>query len=73
MEKKLVIDALSGERFETELTDVEIAEHQARQAEMIAEAQARKDAKASAMAKLEALGLTVDEVSAVFGLEAVNE
>lgn len=39
------------------------------QAEIAAEAQARVDAKASAIAKLEALGLTVDEVSVAFGLE----
>lgn len=39
------------------------------QAEIEAEAQARQDAKASAVAKLEALGLTVDEVSAAFGIE----
>jgi hypothetical protein len=40
------------------------------EAEIAAEAQARLDAKASAIAKLEALGLTLDEVSAAFGLEA---
>lgn len=40
------------------------------QEEIAAEAQAKLDAKASAVAKLQALGLTVDEVSAAFGLEA---
>jgi hypothetical protein len=40
------------------------------QAEIAAEAQAKLDAKASAVAKLEALGLTVEEVSVAFGLEA---
>ena len=40
------------------------------QAEIAEEAQAKLDAKASAIGKLEALGLTVDEVSAAFGLEA---
>lgn len=40
------------------------------QAEVASEAQARVDAKASAVAKLEALGLTVEEVSVAFGLEA---
>ncbi len=40
------------------------------QAEIASEAQARLDAKASAIAKLEALGLTVEEVSVAFGLEA---
>jgi len=38
------------------------------QAEIAGEAQAKVDAKASAIAKLEALGLTVDEVQAAFGL-----
>lgn len=36
--------------------------------EIAAEQQARIDAKASAVAKLEALGLTVDEVQVAFGL-----
>ena len=40
------------------------------QAEIAGEAQARVDAKASAVAKLQALGLTVDEVQAAFGLKA---
>jgi hypothetical protein len=40
------------------------------QEEIAAEAQAKLDAKASAIAKLQALGLTVDEVSVAFGLEA---
>jgi len=39
------------------------------EAEMAAEVQARLDAKASAVAKLEALGLTVEEVSVAFGIE----
>ena len=40
------------------------------QAEIAAEEQARVDAKASAIAKLGALGLTVDEVQVAFGLSA---
>jgi hypothetical protein len=40
------------------------------QAEIAAEAQAQIDAKASAIAKLQALGLTVDEVQVAFGLKA---
>ena len=39
------------------------------QEEIAVEAQAKADARASAVAKLEALGLTVEEVSTVFGLE----
>jgi hypothetical protein len=38
------------------------------QAKIAAEAQARIDAKASAIAKLQALGLTVQEVEVAFGL-----
>ena len=40
------------------------------QQEIADEAQAKLDAKASAISKLEALGLTVEEVSVAFGLEA---
>ena len=40
------------------------------QAEIAGERQAKEDAKASAIAKLEALGLTVDEVQVAFGLVA---
>lgn len=40
------------------------------QAEIAAEAQAKVDARSSAVAKLQALGLTVEEVSVAFGLEA---
>ena len=38
------------------------------EAKIAAEAQARIDAKASAIAKLQALGLTVQEVEVAFGL-----
>jgi hypothetical protein len=38
------------------------------QAEVAAKAQAKIDAKASAISKLQALGLTVQEVEAAFGL-----
>ena len=40
------------------------------QAEVSSRAQAKIDAKASAIAKLEALGLTVEEVEVAFGLSA---
>jgi hypothetical protein len=40
------------------------------QGELEAKAQAKIDAKASAIAKLEALGLTVEEVEVAFGLSA---
>jgi hypothetical protein len=40
------------------------------QAEIAAEAQAKVDARESAIGKLRALGLTVDEVQAAFGLKA---
>ena len=39
------------------------------QAEMAAEKQAQIDAKASAISKLESLGLTLEEVKVAFGLE----
>jgi hypothetical protein len=40
------------------------------QEEVAAKAQSKIDAKASAIAKLEALGLTVEEVEVAFGLSA---
>jgi hypothetical protein len=40
------------------------------EAEIAAEARAKVDNKASAVAKLQALGLTVEEVQVAFGLEA---
>jgi len=40
------------------------------EAEELAEKQVRDEARASAVLKLQALGLTVDEVQAAFGLEA---
>jgi hypothetical protein len=40
------------------------------QAELATDAQSKIDAKASAIAKLEALGLTVEEVEVAFGLKA---
>jgi len=40
------------------------------QAEIAAEAQAKEDSRLSAIAKLQALGLTVDEVQVAFGLKA---
>ena len=39
------------------------------QAEITAEAKAKIDAKASTIAKLEALGLTINEVEVAFGLK----
>jgi hypothetical protein len=40
------------------------------ESEIASERQAKIDAKASAIAKLEALGLTVEEVEVAFGLKA---
>jgi hypothetical protein len=40
------------------------------QAELAAEAESKIDAKASAIAKLESLGLTLKEVEVAFGLKA---
>jgi hypothetical protein len=42
------------------------------QAEIAAEAQAKIDAKASTIAKLQALGLTLEEVQVAFGLTEEN-
>ena len=53
------------------LTEAEVRAEMVRLEEARAvEAQAKADARASAIRKLEALGLTVDEVKVAFGLEA---
>jgi hypothetical protein len=43
------------------------------QAKLAADEQARVDAKASTIAKLQALGLTLEEVQVAFGLEQETE
>ena len=67
-------DDYSGLTWLSDTTKPTLAELEALsddvQAEIAAEAQAKVDAKASAVAKLQALGLTVEEVSVAFGLEA---
>lgn len=75
--KKVIIDVATGNRIERDLTAEEIAEREAFEAEiesanteLAAQEEAKADAKASAIAKLEALGLTLDEVKVAFGLEA---
>ena len=77
MSKVVISNAATGEVVEREMTvdeqakrDAEYAEWQAaEQAE--ADAQAAKDAtKQSAIEKLAALGLTVDEIKEAFNLEA---
>jgi hypothetical protein len=69
---RIEIDCSTGVEQIIELTDQEIAdmeaaaaEAEARKAEEDAAAQAAADAKASAQAKLAALGLTADEIAAL--------
>jgi hypothetical protein len=71
MSKELItkiVDASTGEVIEREMTKDEIAEYNAFKSEqqaLIAERQAKADAKASALAKLAALGLTEEEIAAL--------
>lgn len=72
--QKLVIDCSTGEQTYIDLTDEEIAQYDARQAQAIAEQQAIEEAqaqreadKASAISKLTTLGLTEDEALALVG------
>jgi len=52
------------------LTEAEVAAEMTRLEEVkAAEVQAKADARASAVSKLQALGLTVEEVSSAFGIE----
>ena len=60
MATKLVVDCSTGVVTEVELTAEEIAEREA--AEL-----AKAEAKASALGKLAALGLTEDEITAIVG------
>ena len=71
---KLLIDCSTGVSQEVELTDEEIAEAieqekrtLAERAERDAQIKAAEEAKASARAKLAALGLTEDEAKAIVG------
>ena len=73
MPTKLIINCETGEQTEVELTAEEIAQREADakayEAELKAkeaEATAKAEAKASAEAKLAALGLTADEISALY-------
>jgi hypothetical protein len=71
----LEINVQTGERIKRDFTDDELTQRKKDQAEATAAAQAAADeaaakeaAKASALAKLEALGLTADEAQAIAGI-----
>ena len=69
--QKLVVNAKTGEQTLVDLTADEIADREARHARheaMMAQREAQEAARQSAINKLAALGLTVDEISAAFGL-----
>lgn len=64
----MIVDASTGEVTERPLTPEELAEREVMAAEYAAreaEAQAKVDARQSALAKLAALGLTEEEVGAL--------
>ena len=69
---KLIVDCSTGVTTEVELTDTEVAQREAdaaayaaQKAEQDAAEAAKAAAKASGEAKLAALGLTADEISAL--------
>jgi hypothetical protein len=71
-DKKLVVDVAKGTSMYIDLTPEEIEQRAVdaqaaaiEQAEREAAEQAKADAKLSAMAKLQALGLSGDEISAI--------
>ena len=71
MSHKTIIDAATGQVVERELTADELAQQEAdaiAHAERQTSLAAREAARQSAVSKLAALGLTVDEISAAFGL-----
>jgi hypothetical protein len=59
------VNVETGETIEREMTAKEITDLQASQAHMQAEQDATAAAKASAQAKLAALGLTAEEIAAL--------
>jgi hypothetical protein len=70
----LIIDALTGDVSQRPFTEAELSQRHADEELAQAEAKtimnkatAREAAKASALAKLEALGLTADEAQAIAG------
>jgi len=69
---KLIVNCETGEVTERELNAEEISQQVAdeafiaeKQAPLIAEAEAKAEAKAAAQAKLAALGLTVEDLTAL--------
>ena len=71
-DQKLIINAKTGEQTLVDLTANDVTYRKASQAKheaMIAKQAAKEAARQSAISKLAALGLTVDEISAAFGLE----
>jgi hypothetical protein len=69
---KLVVDCSTGETTEVPLTAEELAQretdrlaYEAQEATRLAAEEAKDAAKASANAKLAALGLTADEIAAI--------
>jgi hypothetical protein len=66
--KVLFFDAQTGESIERAITPEELSEHNAMMqadGERQAQAQAKADARQSALAKLADLGLTQDEINAL--------
>jgi hypothetical protein len=71
-DKKLIVDLAKGTQTYVDLTPEEIQQREldaieaaTRKAEEDAAIQAKADAKASALAKLQALGLTSEEATAI--------
>ena len=64
----VIVDCTDGTVTERPLTAEEIAQREADAAAAAAAEEAKAAAKASAIAKLEALGLTADEASALLGV-----
>lgn len=69
MANKIELDASTGQEVVTELTALELSEREAEflanQAILESELQVKEQAKASALAKLAALGLTEEEIAAL--------
>jgi hypothetical protein len=68
MYKEKIVDSITGKEIIRDYTAEQVAEVEAAQVEAsarVAEAEARATARASALAKLAALGLSADEIAAL--------
>jgi DNA-binding NarL/FixJ family response regulator len=63
--KAIIVDVITGDTTERDFTVEELAEQEASRNQAVTEQEAKETARASALAKLAALGLTEEEIAAL--------